>query len=67
MFTNITGIPAVITQTHNLGVRIANYGDGAFRLLVCDHASGWDITGPAYPTKGEAFANVDRVAAEFYA
>jgi hypothetical protein len=67
MFKNITDIPAVITQTHNLGVRVANYGDGFFRLLVCDSASGWDITGPAYPTKGEAFSNVDRVAQDFYA
>lgn len=65
-FVNLTQIPARFTQTSHVGVRVANFFDGFYRLFVCDKASGWAQTGPAYLTQAEAFANVDRVASEYY-
>lgn len=55
-----------MVETSNSGVRIENYGRKNWRTLVRDEASGWAITGPAYPTKGEALVNVERVASEYY-
>ena len=55
-----------ITQTSDPRVLIAKVTPRDWRTLVRDDVSGWDITGPSYPTKSEALANVATVAAYAY-
>lgn len=54
------------TEDQRVMIGRHNGGGGGYRTIVCDDATGWDYTGPAYPTKSEAFANVPRVAVEYY-
>ena len=54
------------TKTSHPRIRITNYGRGHWRTEACDDCGEWSITGPLYPTKLEALANVREVARVFF-
>jgi hypothetical protein len=55
-----------ITKTSDPRVKIGRQSASEYVAIACDDASGWDRTGPVYPTAAEALANVARVATEYY-
>ena len=50
-----------MANTRHAGVRIVNHGKQNWRTEVRDCAGSWDITGPPYATKLEAYSQVDEV------